>query len=119
MMGSAHADYTGHGAELGRTRRLALVFEHDPDAERLDRFLERGSADGPDLATRIELLRQLVEALNYAQERRVYHRGLHPQKVLVTAPDTNRPKLKIFDWGTGEDGSPRDGTSTRSASRPR
>ena len=83
----------------------ALVFEHDPDAERLDRFLERGSADGLDLATRLELLRQLAEALKYAHERRVYHRGLHPQKVLVTAPDTDRPKLKIFDWGTGEDGS--------------
>ena len=85
----------------------ALVFEHDPDAERLDRFLERGSADGLDLATRLDLLRQLAEALKYAHGRRVYHRGLHPQKVLVTAPDTERPKLKIFDWGTGEDGSRR------------
>ena len=79
----------------------ALVFEHDPDAERLDRFLERGSADGLDLATRLDLLRRLAEALKYAHERRIYHRGLHPQKVLVTAPDTERPKLEIFDRGAG------------------
>ena len=85
----------------------ALVFEHDPDAERLDRFFERGSADALDLATRLDLLRQLAEALKYAHERRIHHRGLHPGKVLVTAPDTERPKLKIFDWGTGEDASRR------------
>ena len=94
----------------------ALVFEHDPDAERLDRFLERGGADALDLATRLDLLRQLAEALKYAHERRIHHRGLHPRKVLVTAPDTERPKLKIFDWGTGEDASRRGSGTPATAS---
>ena len=79
----------------------ALVFEHDPEAERLDHFLERRGNDGPDLATRLDLLRQLAEALKYAHERRVFHRALSPQKVLVLEPDSARPKLKVFDWRTG------------------
>ena len=80
----------------------ALIFEHDPDAERLDRFLERRSANGLDLAARLDLLRQLAETLKYAHERRLYHRALNPLKVLVTAPDSERPRLKIFDWRAGE-----------------
>ena len=80
----------------------ALVFEHDPDAERLDHFLERRKGDGPDLATRLDMLRQLAETLKYAHERRLYHRALSPRKVLVMAPDASRPTLKIFDWRAGE-----------------
>ena len=80
----------------------ALVFEHDPDAERLDHFLERRKGDGLDLATRLDMLRQLAETLKYAHERRLYHRALSPRKVLVMAPDASRPTLKIFDWRAGE-----------------
>ena len=84
----------------------ALVFEHDPDAERLDRYLERRNADGPDLVTRLDLLRQLAETLKYAHERRLYHRALTPQKVLVIDANTERPKLKIFDWRAGAHAAP-------------
>ena len=89
----------------------ALVFEHDPDAERLDRFLEHRSADGPDVVTRLDLLRQLAETLKYAHERRLYHRALTPQKVLVIDANTERPKLKIFDWRAGAHAAPH-GSST-------
>ena len=79
----------------------ALVFEHDPNAERLDHFLARQRSDELDLKTRLDLLRQLAEALKYAHERRLFHRTLSPQKVLVLDRDSTRPKLKIFDWQTG------------------
>ena len=78
----------------------ALVFEHDPAAERLDHFLERRGG-ALDFAARLDLLRQLAETLKYAHEHRLHHRALSPQKILVTAPDASRPKLKIFDWHTG------------------
>ena len=84
----------------------ALVFEHDPDAQRLDRFLERRSDDGPKLVTRLDLLRQLAETLKYAHERRLYHRALTPRKVLVIDANTERPKLKIFDWRAGAHAAP-------------
>ena len=86
--------------------REALVFEHDPDAERLDRFLERRNADGLDLPARPDLLRQLAETLKYAHEHRLYHRALTPQKVLVTDANAERPRLKIFDRRVGEHAAP-------------
>ena len=51
---------------------------------------------------RLHMLRQLAETLQYAHERRLYHRGLGPQRVLVLEPDSPRPRLKIFDWRTGK-----------------
>ena len=78
----------------------AVVFEHDPAAERLDHFLDRRGA-GLTPETRLDLVRQLAETVQYAHERRLYHRALSPRRVLVTAPDADRPRLKIFDWQTG------------------
>ena len=78
----------------------AIVFEHDPAAERLDHFLDRRGADlTPE--TRLDLVRQLAETLRYAHARDLYHRALSPRRVLVMAPDAPRPQLKIFDWQSG------------------
>ena len=79
----------------------AIVFEHDPSAERLDHVLARRGDELP-LDTRLHMLRQLAETLQYAHERRLYHRGLGLQRVLVLEPDSPRPRLKIFDWQTGK-----------------
>ena len=78
----------------------ALVFEHDPAAERLDHFLDRR---GPNLTpeTRRDMVRQLAETLQHAHARDFYHRALSPRHVLVMDPDAERPRLKIFDWQTG------------------
>ncbi|MDQ2695475.1 MAG: protein kinase, partial [Pseudomonadota bacterium] len=81
-------------------RGPALVFEHDPEAERLDFFLQRkGNALPVDV--RLGLLREIAEALRYAHSRRLYHRALSPQTVLVTAPDGPAPHVKVFDWQAG------------------
>ena len=93
----------------------AIVFEHDPTAERLDHFLERG---GDELASdvRLHMLRQLAETLQYAHERRLYHRCLSPQRVLVTKPDAQRPQLQIFDWQTGKHIPGQNGTTPSTGS---
>jgi serine/threonine protein kinase len=65
-------------------RGPALVFEHDPSAERLDLFLQRRGKE-IDVNARLDLLRQMVETLHYAHSRRLYHRALSPQTILVTA----------------------------------
>ena len=91
----------------------AIVFEHDPDAERLDHFLDRrGDELTPE--TRLDLVRQLAEALHYAHERDFYHRSLSPRRVLVVGPDTPQPKLKVFDWQTGK----QDANETQTALGP-
>ncbi|MEA3410517.1 MAG: BREX system serine/threonine kinase PglW [Pseudomonadota bacterium] len=91
-------------------RGPALVFEHDPSAERLDLFLRRRGKE-IDVHTRLDLLRQIAETLRFAHARRLYHRALSPRTVLVTGPDTANPKIKIFDWRTtGRDETSRTGT---------
>src|SRR5690606_34269015 len=53
---------------------------------------------------RIDLVRQLAEALRFAHEKKVFHRALSPRSVLVSAADTDRPRLKIFNWQLGSRG---------------
>src|SRR5262245_46461626 len=96
-------------------RGPALIFEHDSEAQRLDWFL-RDRGETLDIDTRLSLVRQIAEALQYAHEHRLYHRALSPQTLLVTlqeAPASSRPVVKIFDWQTAQ----RDSTSD-SAPRP-
>lgn len=78
----------------------ALIFRHDPEALRLDHFLAQKGAQ-LNLDTRLNLLRQISEALKYAHEKRVVHRSLSPQSILVSNPDSSAPKIKIFNWQTG------------------
>jgi hypothetical protein len=58
----------------------ALIFEHDPAAIRLDRFLRERLSDLTAEA-RLGLLRQLAEALGHAHSKRLHHRGLAPQNL--------------------------------------
>ncbi|MFK4511795.1 BREX system serine/threonine kinase PglW [Bradyrhizobium daqingense] len=94
-------------AELGP----ALVFEHDPNAVRLDRYLSQKLA-GLALRQRLALIRQLGEAMAYAHGKRLFHRGLAPQSVLVRDPDSNEPRLQIMNWQVASRG---EGTSVGAA----
>ena len=75
----------------------ALVFEHDPTSIRLDRFLRERLSDLTAEA-RLGLLRQLAEALGHAHAKRLYHRGLAPQNVLVHGVAEQQPRLQIMNW---------------------
>jgi serine/threonine protein kinase len=86
--------YTEH--ELGP----ALIFRHDPDAVRLDHFLAQ-SGGNLNVGDRIHLTRQIAEALKYAHEKRVVHRALSPQSILVCRPDSHERSIRIFNWQTG------------------
>ena len=79
-------------AELGP----ALVFEYDPKATRLDRYL-RQSLSNLDLEQRLTLIRQLAEAMAYAHGKRLHHRGLAPQSIVVRDPEV-APRLQITNW---------------------
>jgi serine/threonine protein kinase len=75
----------------------ALVFEHDATSIRLDRFLREKLSDLTAEA-RLGLLRQLAEALGHAHGKRLYHRGLAPQNVLVHGVAEGQPRLQIMNW---------------------
>lgn len=88
--------FTEH--ELGS----AIIFEHYPleTCQRLDHFLaQRG--ERLDNATRIDLVRQIANVIRFAHSKRVVHRSLSPQSVLVTDVDSPKPQIKIFNWQIG------------------
>jgi len=50
---------------------------------------------------RIELLRQITEVVRFAHDKRVVHRGLSPQSILVVDPVADHPQIKVFNWQVG------------------
>jgi len=78
----------------------ALVFERDPTEIRLDHYLaERNERLGLD--DRLELTRELAEAVAHAHGRRLFHRALSPRSILVVRPDTPDRHLSILNWQAG------------------
>ena len=94
-------------AELGP----ALVFEHDAKAARFDRYLGQQHSSLA-LDQRLRLIRQLGEAMAYAHGKRLYHRGLAPQSIIVRDPESDAPRLQITNWQVASRG---EGTSGGSA----
>ncbi|MDA8564150.1 BREX system serine/threonine kinase PglW, partial [Mariniblastus sp.] len=88
--------FTEH--ELGS----ALIFENysEDNCLRLDHFLaQRGQRLEPD--ARIDLVRQIANVIRFAHNKRVVHRSLSPQSILVVDIDKPFPKIKIFNWQVG------------------
>jgi serine/threonine protein kinase len=79
----------------------ALLFRYlDPDAVRLDHYL---AANCQKLATdqRLDMLRQIADAIRYAHSKRIIHRALGPQSILVTNASSPSPKLQVYNWQVG------------------
>lgn len=78
----------------------ALILEHYPKCLRLDHFLaQKGERLKPEV--RLDLLRQIADVIRFAHDKRVIHRGLSPQSILVVDIDSDRPKIKVFNWQVG------------------
>ena len=77
----------------------ALIFEHHPESLRLDHYLIK-LGDALSMDQRIHLLRQIGEALGYAHQKRLIHRALSPQSILIIDPESALPRIKIFNWQT-------------------
>ena len=89
------SDYKEH--ELGP----ALLFDYpDPNAVRLDHYL---ATNGDKLTTgqRLDMLRQIANAIGYAHRKRVIHRALGPQSILVTDVTAQHPRLQVYNWQVG------------------
>ncbi|MFN9053103.1 MAG: BREX system serine/threonine kinase PglW [Pseudanabaena sp.] len=86
--------YTEH--QLGS----AIIFEHDPSSMRLDLYLIQHK-DVLSVDIRLELLRQITEAIAYAHQKRVVHRALCPQSIFVVDLSRQRRQIKILNWQVG------------------
>lgn len=99
-------NFTEH--ELGP----ALLFEHDPLSMRLDHYLAQQKDKLP-IEVQLDLIRQIAEVVRYAHEKKVIHRGLCPQSILVTNLGGDRPRIKVFNWQIGY----REGSTSTGISR--
>ena len=99
-------NFTEH--ELGP----ALILEHDPLAIRLDHFLAQ-QQDKLSIDMRLDLVRQIAEVVRYAHDKKIVHRALSPQSILVTQAASDRPRIKVFNWQVGY----REPSSSTGASR--
>jgi serine/threonine protein kinase len=75
----------------------ALLFDYEPQSRRLD-FLLREHGTRLNIDQRLSILRQLAETLNYAHQKKLYHRALSPQSILVRDPAEAQPRLQIMNW---------------------
>src|SRR6516162_5909834 len=79
----------------------ALLFRYlDPNAVRLDHYLA-SNCEKLSPGQRLEMLRQIADAVRYAHRKRVIHRSLGPQSILVTDAASPTPKLQVFNWQVG------------------
>lgn len=78
----------------------ALVFEHDPISMRLDHYLAQ-QKDALSVEAQLDLVRQIAEVVRYAHDKKVVHRGLCPQSILVTSLSSKLPRIKVFNWQVG------------------
>jgi len=100
LQGIRHPNILGAQDYHQHERGPALLFDFDRDAVRFDHFLrDRGAVLSVD--QRLALIRQVGEALRYAHEKKLVHRGLSPQSILVADPDAAVPHLQIINWQTG------------------
>ena len=93
----------------------ALLFRYlDPQAIRFDHYL---ATQGHKLTTehRLKLLRQIADSIRYAHRKRVVHRALSPQSILVMKDEGGRAKheqeLSSATMLLGESRSPFDDPS--------
>ena len=77
----------------------ALVIDQRRDAMRLDHYLVEHGAK-LDLPARLEMIRQLAEAVRYAHDRRLVHRALSPRAIVVEPGERGwtQPRLRIGEW---------------------
>ena len=71
----------------------ALIIDQEPDARRLDEWLVEHRA-GLGLPQRLDLIRQIAEAVAHAHAHRLVHRALSPRAVIVE----RGPQVRIGEW---------------------
>jgi serine/threonine protein kinase len=80
-------------------RGPALIYELLPGSQRLDHYLsERG--ERLSVSDRLGLIREIAEAVHYAHGKRLYHRALSPQNILVLDPQAVSPHVQVLNWQT-------------------
>ncbi len=92
----------------------ALLFRYlDPNAVRFDHYLATNGAK-LEPGQRLDFLRKIADAIRYAHSKRVIHRSLGPQSILVSDPSSWSPRLQVYNWQVGvRESTSKSGTMTK------
>lgn len=78
----------------------ALVYDFNPDAQRLDHLIDAAtSVIG--ISERLDALRAIAEAVQYAHSRGVHHRALSPWTIELQPDAHGRHRVVLRDWQSG------------------
>jgi serine/threonine protein kinase len=77
----------------------ALIFDHDPKAIRLDHLL-RDQGARLTITQRLQLVREIAETLKHAHSKRLYHRALGPQSIMVHGVESGSFTPRLMNWQT-------------------
>lgn len=80
----------------------ALVYEYQPGWTRLDQFLLATATPLPAIEA-LNAVRALANAMRYAHDKKLYHRGLSPHCIWLANDNLeDTPQLKIGNWQSAE-----------------
>ncbi|MEP7311644.1 MAG: BREX system serine/threonine kinase PglW [Pseudomonadota bacterium] len=77
----------------------ALIFDHDPKVVRMDHLM-RDQGARLTVSQRLQLVREIAEVLQYAHSKRLYHRALGPQSILVRGVEGGDLRVQLMNWQT-------------------
>lgn len=77
-----------------------LFLRFPPNSVSLDHFLKE-EGDSLHVHHRLSIIRQIAETIAYAHGRKIIHRSLSPQSILVWRDASGNPIIQIFNWQTG------------------
>mgnify|MGYP001234645452 CR=1 FL=1 len=93
-------------------RGPALLYDFDPQAQRLDHLL-RDHGARLTVTQRLQLVRDIAEVLRHAHAKRLVHRALGPQNILVSGIEGGAAlRVRLMNWQTASRGTAGDGTET-------
>lgn len=78
----------------------ALVYDFNPDAQRLDHLIDAATSVSG-LSERLDALRAIAEAVQYAHSRGVHHRALSPWTIELQPDAQGRRRVVLRDWQSG------------------
>lgn len=78
-----------------------LECEYTEGGNLLEWVAEQGGPGAVPLATKLELLAQVADALAAAHSVGVLHKDVKPANVLITTDNEGRPKVRLTDFGIG------------------
>jgi serine/threonine protein kinase len=90
----------------------ALIFDHEPKAVRMDHYRPEDWKQ-LNLTQRLQLIRDIAEILKHAHGKRLFHRSLGPQSILLQMQDNGLLNVRLMNWQTAARSAGESAAATR------